>query len=145
MIHGLGRGLGGDPGLVFEIKFLQEANLDKSALYKHVNDIATGIDSTSPEKARYVAAAKSFRMPYWDWARKDVPIFPQEALNNTNSSSGPTSSASVHAKYNPLFQAPFQSGTPANITVRLPFRYCLPFGLLAGPLPFVALKGVPCP
>jgi hypothetical protein len=61
-------------------------------------------------------------MPYWDWARKDVAIFPEDALtNNKNSFRGPPSSASVDAQYNPLFQAPFQDGTPKNITVRFPF------------------------
>ncbi|OCL03657.1 Di-copper centre-containing protein, partial [Glonium stellatum] len=100
--------------------------LFEATLYKHVNDIANGINAPSAEKAKYIAAAKDFRMPYWDWARKDVPIFPREALNNENSTNGPPSSASIHAKYNPLFQAPFQSSVPPGIargyptTVRYP-------------------------
>jgi hypothetical protein len=55
-------------------------------------------------------------MPYWDWARKDVTIFPEEALNNTTDFTGPPSTASVHPKYNPLFQAPFQDKVPKEIT-----------------------------
>lgn len=38
--------------------------LFEAVLYKHVNDIASGIDDSSAEKAKYVAAAKEFRMPY---------------------------------------------------------------------------------
>jgi tyrosinase len=28
---------------------------------------------------RYGAAAKAFRLPYWDWAQPDLPVFPDEA------------------------------------------------------------------
>ncbi|KAI3322315.1 common central domain of tyrosinase-domain-containing protein [Xylariaceae sp. AK1471] len=31
---------------------------------------------------RYVKAAESFRMPYWDWALPDVPAFPSEATSS---------------------------------------------------------------
>lgn len=91
--------------------------LFEAVLYKHVNDIASGIDDSSAEKAKYVAAAKEFRMPYWDWARKNVSIFPEEALSNEISFSGPPSRNSVHPKYNPLFQAPFHEGACAKITL----------------------------
>jgi len=91
-------------------------SLFEATLYKHVNDIANEIIAPPAEKAKYVAAAKDFRMPYWDWARKDVTIFPEEALNNTTDFTGPPSTASVHPKYNPLFQAPFQDKVPKEIT-----------------------------
>lgn len=83
-----------------------------------MKDIASGIDDSSAEKAKYVAAAKEFRMPYWDWARNNVSIFPEEALSNEISFSGPPSGNSVHPKYNPLFQAPFHKDVPKDIKVR---------------------------
>ncbi|KAI0396742.1 common central domain of tyrosinase-domain-containing protein [Xylariaceae sp. FL0594] len=31
---------------------------------------------------RYLKAAESFRLPYWDWARADLPILPDEATDS---------------------------------------------------------------
>ncbi|KAE9365727.1 Di-copper centre-containing protein [Stipitochalara longipes BDJ] len=31
---------------------------------------------------RYLAAAKAFRLPFWDWARPDLPVFPDEATDS---------------------------------------------------------------
>lgn len=48
--------------------------LFEQALGKHVTDIAN--EYPSQDKARYVAAAKRFRIPYWDWAANaDLPDF----------------------------------------------------------------------
>ena len=55
-------------------------------------------------------------MPFWDWARKDVTIFPKDALNNETRVPGPSSTASVNPEYNPLFQSPFQDGVPEDIS-----------------------------
>ncbi|KAF7556599.1 hypothetical protein G7Z17_g1343 [Cylindrodendrum hubeiense] len=33
-------------------------------------------------QGRYLAAAKAFRMPFWDWARSDLPVFPDEATDS---------------------------------------------------------------
>ncbi|PVF98760.1 Di-copper centre-containing protein [Serendipita vermifera] len=48
--------------------------LYEQALTKHVKDIAN--EYTGPEKAKYVAAAAKFRIPYWDWAANgDLPDY----------------------------------------------------------------------
>ena len=61
-----------------------------------------------------MALAKGFRVPYWDWARKDVQPAPEEALDSKyRGPQGPWSKHTVavelgpeKADYNPLFQAP---------------------------------------
>ncbi|KAI1848861.1 hypothetical protein JX266_005289 [Neoarthrinium moseri] len=52
--------------------------LFEAELYKHVNAIANEFGDNE-RKADYVKAAKTFRMPYWDWARPDLSIFPPQA------------------------------------------------------------------
>ncbi|PPJ60917.1 hypothetical protein CBER1_06201 [Cercospora berteroae] len=87
--------------------------LFESKLWENVQSIAKGI-SPSDGQDRYLAAAKTFRLPYWDWARVDRFIFPAEALDQKQIWwSGPNSKNSVwpsSGKYNPLHQAPL----PAN-------------------------------
>ena len=76
-------------------------NSSQQALYVHVNQAAKEIESDHPKKEAYMTAAKNFRMPYWDWARKDAPLVPPEALQDGN----------------PVYAFPFPAGTPSNITV----------------------------
>ena len=60
-------------------------SLFETALYNIVNQIALGY-TDSNTKARYVKAAKTFRMPYWDWALETdngIGLFPREALAST--------------------------------------------------------------
>ena len=67
--------------------------------------------------------AERFRMPYWDWARKNTQIVPQEVLDPKDPTDGPLSSKSIPAlgnNYNPLYAYPFPEGTPDNITVGAP-------------------------
>ena len=67
--------------------------------------------------------AERFRIPYWDWARKDTQIVPQEALNRENPVHGPPSSASLPAlekNYNPLYAYPFPEETQGDIKVGAP-------------------------
>jgi tyrosinase len=46
--------------------------IPQEELYKHVQHFA---DTAPPDQAsRYEAAANSFRMPYWDWARGEDTI-----------------------------------------------------------------------
>ena len=62
-------------------------------------------------------------MPYWDWARKDTQIVPQEALDREYPADGPLSSESISAlgkNYNPLYAYPFPEKTPEKITVGAP-------------------------
>ncbi|KAH7353162.1 common central domain of tyrosinase-domain-containing protein [Pyrenochaeta sp. MPI-SDFR-AT-0127] len=79
-------------------------------LYHHVNEIAAGISDDS--KADYVATAKQFRMPYWDWAEvyPDSQIFPKQALDPKYQPKGPPSTNSVplnpSEQYNPLHHFP---------------------------------------
>ncbi|GKT56388.1 tyrosinase precursor [Colletotrichum tofieldiae] len=54
--------------------------LFEAELYKHVNAVANEFEE-SERKADYVKAAKDFRMPYWDWARPDLGIFPIQATS----------------------------------------------------------------
>ncbi|KAK1596707.1 uncharacterized protein LY79DRAFT_667261 [Colletotrichum navitas] len=54
--------------------------LFEAELYKHVNAVANEFEE-SERKADYVKAAKDFRMPYWDWARPDLGVFPTQATS----------------------------------------------------------------
>lgn len=99
----------------------------QSILYKHVNEIAKGIPDSDARKKDYVAAALTFRLPYWDWARRDTTTyFPLEALDDVyDRSQHPKSTASWFAKpgnvvYNPLHHAPF----PAGVTDRQITKVC---------------------
>ncbi|OTB03798.1 hypothetical protein M426DRAFT_12300 [Hypoxylon sp. CI-4A] len=53
--------------------------LFESTLHDIITDIAQQF-TAEEGKARYLAAAKTFRIPYWDWARRDLSVFPEEAL-----------------------------------------------------------------
>ncbi|KAF6814923.1 tyrosinase [Colletotrichum sojae] len=52
--------------------------LFEAELYKHVNAVANAF-AEDERKADYVKAAKTFRIPYWDWARPDLGVFPPQA------------------------------------------------------------------
>ncbi|KAK1472444.1 hypothetical protein CCUS01_05828 [Colletotrichum cuscutae] len=54
--------------------------LFEAELYKHVNAVANDFDENE-RRSDYVKAAKDFRMPYWDWARPDLGVFPAEATS----------------------------------------------------------------
>ena len=101
----------------------------QAALYAHVQEVAKKIDVSHPEKATYKAYAESFRIPYWDWARKDTQIVPAEALNPNYRAPGPQgskiASASDKDNYNPLFLYKFPEGTSTEITVRLPADFLI--------------------
>jgi hypothetical protein len=86
-----------------------------------VQDFVSGIDDAQPEKKKYADAAKKFRLPYWDWARRgQSAIFPEVALDNVyDRKSVPQSSKSWFSKnpvYNPLFRYTFPNGTDTQIT-----------------------------
>ncbi|KAK1470386.1 hypothetical protein CTAM01_16837 [Colletotrichum tamarilloi] len=67
-------------------------------LYKHVNYIAKEFEKGGVTK--YIDAAKTFRMPYWDWARPGLPLFPDEAISRAR---------------HPVKRPPSQSGLPEKI------------------------------
>jgi tyrosinase len=95
----------------------------QSILHGHVVDFVSGIDDAHPEKQKYAEAAKSFRLPYWDWARRgQTAIFPQATLDNKyDRSSVPKSRTSWFSNneiYNPLFQYPFPEDTD-NLIARV--------------------------
>lgn len=81
----------------------------------------------TPEEGRekYVAAAEAFRMPFWDWARPDLPVFPTEATKSRVTQVKMPDSLREEYKLtkaggsveipNPLYSYKFQPGTPANI------------------------------
>ncbi|KAK1999196.1 Di-copper centre-containing protein [Colletotrichum falcatum] len=54
--------------------------LFEAELYKHVNAVADEFEE-GERKADYVKAARDFRMPYWDWARPDLGVFPAQATS----------------------------------------------------------------
>ncbi|KAK2038005.1 Di-copper centre-containing protein [Colletotrichum somersetense] len=54
--------------------------LFEAELYKHVNAVAREFEE-SERRVDYVKAAKDFRMPYWDWARPDLGVFPVQATS----------------------------------------------------------------
>ena len=98
--------------------------MSQAKLYENVRLIAEGISSADGQD-RYLAAAKTFRLPYWDWARVDRFIFPAEALDAKQKWwSGPKSTNSVWPRagvYNPLHQAPLpQSADPDILTMGNP-------------------------
>ena len=89
--------------------------LAKSVLYKHVNAVAAALPNTFQDKQTYVSAAKNFRMPYWDWARNDVPtVFPAQAMNNTYPATPATGLPTQ--TYNPLCVFPFGKNTSVSQT-----------------------------
>ncbi|KAK0377149.1 hypothetical protein CLIM01_05497 [Colletotrichum limetticola] len=55
--------------------------LFESELYKHVNYIAREFEKGGETK--YIKAAKTFRLPYWDWAHPVLDLYPKEALSAT--------------------------------------------------------------
>ncbi|KAI3547653.1 hypothetical protein CSPX01_03656 [Colletotrichum filicis] len=55
--------------------------LFEGELYKHVNYIAREFEKDG--KPKYIKAAKTFRLPYWDWAEPELPLYPEEALSAT--------------------------------------------------------------
>ncbi|KXH68335.1 hypothetical protein CSAL01_06245 [Colletotrichum salicis] len=56
----------------------------QNELYKHIDYISKEFGKDG--KTKYIEAAKSFRMPYWAWARPDLSLFPDEALSRTKHS-----------------------------------------------------------
>lgn len=65
-------------------------------------------------RARYVAAAKKFRVPYWDWAmvpRQGKSIFPQSVQVETVYVNGPGGTQEID---NPLFSYLFNPLVPSD-------------------------------
>ena len=99
----------------------------QAALYHHVQEVAKRIDTSHPEKGTYKEYAESFRIPYWDWARKDTQIVPAETLDPNYRLPGPqgsnTTSVSDGGGYNPLFMYKFPDGISPEITVKFPAEF----------------------
>ncbi|KAI8651642.1 Tyrosinase [Fusarium keratoplasticum] len=75
---------------------------------------------------KYVAAAEAFRMPFWDWARPDLPVFPAEASSSKVVQVKMPDSLRKEYNFpagklveipNPLYSYKFQPGTQENIKV----------------------------
>ncbi|CCA72436.1 related to tyrosinase precursor (monophenol monooxygenase) [Serendipita indica DSM 11827] len=76
--------------------------LFEQVLYKHVNDIAASYTDAA-KKTKYQAAARSFRIPYWDWAlNADLPDFVSQQTTVTVDT--PTGQQTIP---NPLYQYTF--------------------------------------
>ncbi|KAJ0302498.1 hypothetical protein COL516b_007033 [Colletotrichum fioriniae] len=72
-----------EPLSYFQIAAQKWPNADwnNGELYKHVNYIASEFEKDG--KTKYIKAAKTFRLPYWDWAHPELPLYPDEALSAT--------------------------------------------------------------
>ncbi|KAM5360882.1 hypothetical protein ACJZ2D_013449 [Fusarium nematophilum] len=81
-------------------------------------------------KEKYLAAAEAFRMPFWDWARPDHPVFPDEATESRVALvKMPESLRKEYEEYkdleegkpveipNPLYSYRFRPGTEENLKV----------------------------
>jgi len=105
------------------IVFPYLSNFAKTTLRTHVKEVADGIAARGhPDKDLYLKLAEDFRIPYWDWARTDSLVVPEEALDPTYNVDGPPwqkKNETPLKKYNPLYEYPFPPGIPADITVSL--------------------------
>nr|XP_036576373.1 tyrosinase [Colletotrichum truncatum]KAF6783111.1 tyrosinase [Colletotrichum truncatum] len=79
----------------------------EAELYKHVNFVANAF-AEDERKADYVRAAKSFRMPYWDWARPDLGVFPPQAVSDATNRVIRPRSLPGSAEINPLASYTFR-------------------------------------
>ncbi|KAF4456902.1 tyrosinase precursor [Fusarium austroafricanum] len=52
------------------------------AILKEAIDFVANQFTAQEGRDKYLAAAKEFRMPFWDWARPGLPVFPEEATNS---------------------------------------------------------------
>ncbi|KAJ3538313.1 hypothetical protein NM208_g5955 [Fusarium decemcellulare] len=77
-------------------------------------------------KEKYLTAAKAFRMPYWDWARADRPVFPNEAIESQEVEVKMPQSLRKEYNFkegelvkipNPLYSYSFQDGTVNDLKV----------------------------
>jgi len=84
-----------------------------------VQEFVKGIDDSHDEKQSYVEAAKAFRLPYWDWAKKGNSAVPAAAMNETyDRRAVPKSSTSwfkEDTEPNPLYCFNWPEGTPEDI------------------------------
>ena len=92
----------------------------QTQLQGHVKAVAEGIDDKDLQKQSYLDLADKFRIPYWDWARTDVQIAPQECLDPNFQWPGPPSSASSELNTNPLYNYAFPDVAGDNVTVGSP-------------------------
>lgn len=90
------------------------ADLLQEVLYKIVQKKATEYPE-SQGRARYVAAAKDFRMPYWDWAAvlpAGTKVFPTSLSSKKLNLVTPTSGGKPTAVDNPLYSFKFHPVNP---------------------------------
>lgn len=90
------------------------ADLLQEVLYKIVQKKATEYPE-SQGRARYVAAAKDFRMPYWDWAAvlpAGTKVFPTSLSSKTLNLVTPTSGGKPTPVDNPLYSFKFHPVNP---------------------------------
>lgn len=88
--------------------------LFEEVLYKIVQKKATEYPE-SQGRARYVAAAKDFRMPYWDWAAvlpAGTKVFPTSLSSKTLNLVTPTSGGKPTPVDNPLYSFKFHPVNP---------------------------------
>ncbi|ENH75899.1 Tyrosinase [Fusarium oxysporum f. sp. cubense race 1] len=99
------------------------------AILKHAIDFVAQQFTAEEGRDKYVEAAKSFRMPFWDWARPGLPVFPEEATNSDKArvivpqsllqeypdlNKSADGSVEIH---NPLFSYTFPSGIDTDFKI----------------------------
>jgi hypothetical protein len=91
------------------VVFQSSLIVPQEELYKHIKYYADG--APPDQAARYAAAADSFRMPYWDWARGEnvgtVPDFFTTQMINVVHTNGFNETI-----WNPLYSFYFHPLTP---------------------------------
>ena len=92
----------------------------QQTLYDHVMAIAKEFQD---DRDAWIAAAKDFRMPYWDWADPKGSIYPEDTLVETLDVIQPQSKGIPKPVPNPLyaykFQQAKQKGTVCHFTLPL--------------------------
>lgn len=90
------------------------ADLPQQSLYEKVNEIAARFPE-SEGRASYVAAAKDFRIPYWDWAAvldAGTEFVPTSLSSKQLKIVGPESKGMPDLVDNPLYSFKFHPINP---------------------------------
>lgn len=91
-------------------------NLYQQILYGHIQFIAT-LYETEDERVRYTAAARRFRIPYWDWANTPEAgdgVYPRSVQSPSVDINGPFG---IQTIANPLYSYLFHPFDAAKLSM----------------------------
>lgn len=100
---------------IWEI-ILHLLNLYQQILYGHIQFIAT-LYQTENEIVRYTAAARRFRIPYWDWAftpQAGEGVYPRSVQSPSVDINGPSG---IQTIANPLYSYLFRPFDAAKLSI----------------------------